>query len=54
MVYAVGGFDGDSQLRSVERYRPETNSWEVIHSMNSPRSALGVAVLNGKLYALGN
>lgn len=52
-VYAVGGYDGETQLRSVERYNIETNEWEFVASMKSPRSGLSVAVLEGKLYALG-
>ena len=52
-VYAVGGYDGRNQLSSVERYDTETNTWEFVPPMNVPRSALSVAVINGKLYALG-
>ena len=52
-VYVVGGYDSVNQLASVERYDVETNQWEIIADMGSPRSALGVAVVNNKLYALG-
>jgi len=52
-VYAVGGYDSSSQLRSVERYCLATDVWEFVAPMKSPRSALSVAVLGGKLYALG-
>jgi kelch-like protein 19 len=30
-----------------------TDKWEFVAPMRSPRSALSVAVLGGKLYALG-
>ena len=52
-VYAVGGYDATYQLPSVERYCVETNQWEMLCKMNRPRSALGVAVVNSKLYAIG-
>ena len=52
-MYAVGGYDSSSQLRTVERYCTVTDSWEFVAPMKSPRSALSVAVLGGKLYALG-
>lgn len=52
-VYVVGGYDSTSQLRTVERYSVVTDRWEFVAPMKSPRSALSVAVLGGKLYALG-
>ena len=52
-VYAVGGYDSSSQLRTVERYSVTTDTWDFVSPMRSPRSALSVAVLAGKLYALG-
>lgn len=52
-VYAVGGYDSSSQLRTVERYCLTTDKWEFVAPMKSPRSALSVAVMGGKLYALG-
>ena len=52
-VYVVGGYDSTVQLPSVERYDIDTNQWEFVAPMNRPRSALGVAVINNKLYALG-
>ena len=53
-IYVVGGYDSINQLRTVERYDVETNQWEYISPMNSPRSALSVAVVNSKIFALGN
>ena len=52
-VYVIGGYDSSSQLRTVERYCLMTDKWEFVAPMRSPRSALSVAVLGGKLYALG-
>ena len=52
-VYAVGGYDGTNQLPSVERYSVETDQWQMFSPMNWPRSALSLAVVNSKIYALG-
>lgn len=34
-IYVVGGYDGDVQLASVERYNVDTCQWEMITSMVS-------------------
>ena len=52
-VYAVGGYDSTCQLRSVECYSLEKDCWEFVAPMISPRSALSVAVICNRLYALG-
>ena len=52
-IYAVGGYDSSCQLKSVERYNIDTGTWEFVAPMNSPRSALHVAVLGKQLFALG-
>ena len=52
-VYVVGGYDSCNQLKTVEKYDTETDTWEWVASMKNPRSALSCAVLNGKIYALG-
>uniref|UniRef100_UPI003467EE73 SAKe6DEref n=1 Tax=synthetic construct TaxID=32630 RepID=UPI003467EE73 len=56
-IYAVGGFDGSpdgtDHLNSVERYDPERDEWRLVAPMNTRRSGVGVAVLNGHIYAVG-
>jgi len=52
-IYAVGGYDGSSQLSSVERYDVGSDQWTTVTSMNCPRSALGVSVVNNSIYAIG-
>ncbi|KAG7273832.1 hypothetical protein CRUP_011124 [Coryphaenoides rupestris] len=52
-LYAVGGYDGTSDLATVESYDPITNTWQPEVSMGTRRSCLGVAVLHGLLYAAG-
>lgn len=52
-LYAVGGRDGASCLRTVECYDPHTNKWTSCSSMARRRGGVGVGVSNGFLYALG-
>ena len=52
-VYAVGGYDSTYQLSTVERYDVEMDQWHVLSSMNCPRSALSVVVIDDNLLALG-
>ncbi|XP_070585343.1 kelch-like protein 18 isoform X2 [Erythrolamprus reginae] len=59
LIYAVGGLNsaanfyaGDS-LNVVEVFDPVANHWEKCQPMTTARSRVGVAVLNGLLYAIG-
>ncbi|KGL79597.1 Kelch-like 18, partial [Tinamus guttatus] len=54
LIYAVGGLNsaGDS-LNVVEVFDPVANRWERCQPMATARSRVGVAVLNGLLYAIG-
>lgn len=52
-IYVIGGYDGKSQLNSVERYDTERDIWENVSSVTIARSALSVTILDGKLYAMG-
>uniref|UniRef100_A0A915KP29 BTB domain-containing protein n=1 Tax=Romanomermis culicivorax TaxID=13658 RepID=A0A915KP29_ROMCU len=53
-IYAVGGLtnNGDS-LSTVERYDTMTNRWVTMEPMSTLRSRVGVAVMHGKMYAIG-
>lgn len=53
LVYAVGGFNGQIRVRTVDVYEPKTNRWTSCASLEARRSTLGAAVLNGLLYAVG-
>lgn len=44
MLYAVGGFDGERRLSSVERYDPEADTWSEVAPLNRPRSGAGTCV----------
>uniref|UniRef100_A0A3Q1GUW3 Kelch-like family member 18 n=1 Tax=Acanthochromis polyacanthus TaxID=80966 RepID=A0A3Q1GUW3_9TELE len=53
LLYAIGGYDGQSRLSTVEVYNPETDSWTRVSSMNSQRSAAGVTVFDGRIFVSG-
>ena len=52
-LYAIGGFDGKKCLSSAERYDPQTNTWEEIASLRTPRRSLCAVALPDGVYALG-
>jgi kelch-like protein 2/3 len=47
-IYVIGGHDGRSIFKSVEKYNPLSDSWEMCGDLNFPRSRLGATSLNGK------
>lgn len=53
-IYAVGGLTklGDS-MSTVEVYDPHLYRWRIAEAMSMMRSRVGVAVMDGKLYAIG-
>lgn len=46
LLYAVGGYDGQSRLNQVECYNPEQNRWSFVASMKESRS--GIVNIFGK------
>ncbi|CAI6377263.1 unnamed protein product [Macrosiphum euphorbiae] len=52
-IYAVGGSDGDSFLKSVEVCDVITQKWRFLSSMTIKRYKFGVGVLNNRLYSVG-
>ena len=52
-TFHLGGHDGVTYLRSIERYDPSTTEWSLVTMLESPRSGLGVCVMNGKIYVMG-
>ena len=47
-LYAIGGHDGWSFVKTVERYDPETCTWSYVASMSHARCTLGVGVLENR------
>eukprot|EP01105_Mastigella_eilhardi_P001078 TRINITY_DN11361_c0_g1_i1.p1 TRINITY_DN11361_c0_g1~~TRINITY_DN11361_c0_g1_i1.p1 ORF type:complete len:366 (-),score=69.23 TRINITY_DN11361_c0_g1_i1:58-1047(-) len=52
-VYAVGGYDGERALSTVEKYDPRADAWTPVAPMAYKRSALAVSALGDAVYALG-
>lgn len=52
-IYAMGGHDGHSRLRSTEVYCPETNQWTLLANMAIRRSDADAAQIDGKIYIFG-
>ena len=57
IFYAVGGRNNTSEANTdsdrLDSYNPLKNQWKTLKSMNVPRNRVGVAVLDGQLYAIG-
>jgi kelch-like protein 19 len=53
LLYAIGGFDGEHRLASMECYHPENDEWTDMPPMKFSRSGSGVAVLNQFIYVVG-
>lgn len=53
LIYAMGGFNGELRLNSVERYDPATNQWSLIENMRYVRSDAHACVLDNKIYIIG-
>nr|XP_006819450.1 PREDICTED: kelch-like protein 20-like [Saccoglossus kowalevskii] len=54
LVYCIGGMDTTSySLNCVERYDFSSGKVSIVASMNTPRSGVGVTVIDGKIYAVG-
>ena len=52
-IYAIGGFDGNNILASVDVYYPSRNEWSTGPRMNIPRTGLKTVVHDEKIYAIG-
>ncbi|PIO66853.1 kelch repeat protein, partial [Teladorsagia circumcincta] len=54
LLYAVGGSDGKTVLKSVERFDPATGAWSSdIAPMSHDRWGHAVAALDGSIYVVG-
>ena len=52
-LYACGGYDGSSFLRSVEVFDPKTLKWSFAAPMHVTRSRVALAANAEKLWAVG-
>ena len=51
-LYAVGGLNGSTTVNSLEAYDISTDEWTRLADMSVARNAIGVAVVDGFLYAI--
>ena len=52
-IFAIGGFDGSSVLKTVEKLTPGSTSWTPCAPMNDARRDMAVTVDGGKIYVCG-
>ena len=52
LLYAIGGSAGES-LSTVEVYSHREDTWTIVAPMKELRSGVGVATVNGLLFAIG-
>jgi len=52
-LFAVGGWCSGDAISSVERFCTDTLEWTCVQQMKKRRCGVGVAVLDGLLYAVG-
>lgn len=45
-LWAIGGYDGDSNLSTVEVYDPDTNTWSFASPMCAHEGGVGVGVIS--------
>ena len=52
-IFALGGVNDGESHDSMECFDPSTNEWSAMTPMSTARKKHGVAVVDGKLYAVG-
>ena len=54
LIYAIGGYDSDGVMRTVEAYDPATDKWSASTPLPDPRRNLAAATgADGKIYVFG-
>jgi len=54
LIYIVGGLNEmNVELQSVDIYNPVTERWTHASDMHTKRAYVGVAAINGFIYAVG-
>ncbi|MNM76794.1 N-acetylneuraminate epimerase [compost metagenome] len=57
-LYAIGGFTDNATVSGTgsaktEKYNPQTDSWTLVSSLNTPRGVISAVTLNNAIYAAG-
>jgi N-acetylneuraminic acid mutarotase len=53
VLYAIGGYNGDRMVSSVEIFDPRRNSWRVGDPMNFPRGYASTVTLGDNVFVIG-
>jgi len=55
LLYVIGGVEqeANNRLSTVQRYNPDTNLWQEVSSLSSPRSSVCAVATESYLYAIG-
>lgn len=51
--YALGGYDGDRMVSTVEVFDPRAGLWREAESMNSSRGYFGDVAMGDSIYVIG-
>lgn len=52
-IYVLGGYDGETYLRDVEKLSPRKQHWERVPDMIQTRSYFTAAAIHDRIYAIG-
>ncbi|TVU25142.1 hypothetical protein EJB05_27624 [Eragrostis curvula] len=52
-LHAMGGYNGESMVSSVEIYDPRLNAWRMADPMHTPRGYAAAVYLNDSLFLIG-
>ena len=52
-ISVSGGHNGVTYLRRAERFDPVCSEWTILASLDSPRTGLGLTVVNNLIYVIG-
>jgi hypothetical protein len=52
-VYVVGGWDGDSRLKSAEMYDTSAGQWRALPDMSVARNGCAAVCIEGNVYVVG-
>jgi N-acetylneuraminic acid mutarotase/Tfp pilus assembly protein PilE len=52
-IYAIGGTNGASCIKTTEVYDPTANTWTLLAPMSTARSRFQTEVIDGKIYVIG-
>lgn len=52
-IYAAGGYNGVTFLRTVEAYDTQANQWSYVTPLSVARSRVALTATCGRIYAIG-